>query len=180
MQSGDDGHSDHAKRSVTIGRESGQGLTLGDVVDVAQAGARVRLAASAAERVRTARAFIERISGEGAHRLRRHHRLRASQPASRFPATQVEAAAAQPYPQPRQRRWRAVRHPNRARDTCCCWRIAWRTVTPACAARRCNCCSTCSTRASRQSCPSRGSVGASGDLAPLAHLSLVLIGEGEA
>ena len=27
--------------------------------------------------------------------------------------------------------------------------------------------------------PSRGSVGASGDLAPLAHLALVLIGEGE-
>jgi histidine ammonia-lyase len=30
------------------------------------------------------------------------------------------------------------------------------------------------------SVPSRGSVGASGDLAPLAHLSLVLVGEGEA
>jgi histidine ammonia-lyase len=28
--------------------------------------------------------------------------------------------------------------------------------------------------------PSRGSVGASGDLAPLAHLALVLVGEGEA
>src|SRR5436305_1094907 len=28
--------------------------------------------------------------------------------------------------------------------------------------------------------PARGSVGASGDLAPLAHLSLVLIGEGQA
>ena len=28
--------------------------------------------------------------------------------------------------------------------------------------------------------PSRGSVGASGDLAPLAHLALVLIGEGQA
>ena len=28
--------------------------------------------------------------------------------------------------------------------------------------------------------PERGSVGASGDLAPLAHLALVLIGEGEA
>ena len=30
------------------------------------------------------------------------------------------------------------------------------------------------------SVPSRGSVGASGDLAPLAHLALVLVGEGEA
>lgn len=28
--------------------------------------------------------------------------------------------------------------------------------------------------------PERGSVGASGDLAPLAHLALVMIGEGEA
>ena len=28
--------------------------------------------------------------------------------------------------------------------------------------------------------PSRGSVGASGDLAPLAHMALVLMGEGEA
>src|SRR5215468_1340829 len=28
--------------------------------------------------------------------------------------------------------------------------------------------------------PARGSVGASGDLAPLAHLALVLVGEGEA
>ena len=35
-------------------------------------------------------------------------------------------------------------------------------------------------RRATRSCPSRGSVGASGDLAPLAHLSLCLIGEGEA
>ena len=38
----------------------------------------------------------------------------------------------------------------------------------------------CSIAACTRACPSRGSVGASGDLAPLAHLSLVLIGEGEA
>ena len=38
----------------------------------------------------------------------------------------------------------------------------------------------CSTTASTRVVPSRGSVGASGDLAPLAHLSLVLIGEGHA
>ena len=35
-------------------------------------------------------------------------------------------------------------------------------------------------RTASRSCPERGSVGASGDLAPLAHLALVVIGEGEA
>ena len=66
-------------------------------------------------------------------------------------------------------------------------------------ARCCSCAATCSRRATRASgretlqlaldmlnrgvipvVPERGSVGASGDLAPLAHLALVLIGEGEA
>ena len=41
-------------------------------------------------------------------------------------------------------------------------------------------CSRCSTSDVLPIIPSRGSVGASGDLAPLAHLSLCLIGEGEA
>ena len=41
-------------------------------------------------------------------------------------------------------------------------------------------CSRCSTAGVHPRVPSRGSVGASGDLAPLAHLALVLIGEGEA
>src|SRR5690348_16718389 len=66
MRTGDDGHSDHhAARAVTIGRERGQGLTLADVARVAREGAPVRLASSATERVRTARAFIERISDAG-------------------------------------------------------------------------------------------------------------------
>src|ERR671930_1864458 len=38
----------------------------------------------------------------------------------------------------------------------------------------------CLTRGVLPSVPSRGSVGASGDLAPLAHLALPLVGEGEA
>ena len=48
------------------------------------------------------------------------------------------------------------------------------------AQRRSSACSTCSNRRVHPRVPSRGSVGASGDLAPLAHLSLVLIGEGQA
>ena len=43
-----------------------------------------------------------------------------------------------------------------------------------------DCCSTLLNRGVHPVVPSRGSVGASGDLAPLAHLALVLIGEGEA
>ena len=38
----------------------------------------------------------------------------------------------------------------------------------------------CSTRGVHPVIPARGSVGASGDLAPLAHLALGMIGEGEA
>src|SRR5262245_17610056 len=66
MQTGDEGHADHATRAVTIGRERGHGLTLAEVARVARNGAPVRLAPSAAERVQTARAFIEHISAEGA------------------------------------------------------------------------------------------------------------------
>ena len=49
-------------------------------------------------------------------------------------------------------------------------------------ARRCAAsgCASCSRAASTRVIPARGSVGASGDLAPLAHLALGMIGEGEA
>ena len=43
-----------------------------------------------------------------------------------------------------------------------------------------SCCSSVSNRGVLPFVPSRGSVGASGDLAPLAHLALPLVGEGEA
>src|SRR6185437_11517669 len=51
-------------RDVTIGESGSVGLTVADVVAVARAGARVRLASAAADRVAAARAFIERIGVE--------------------------------------------------------------------------------------------------------------------
>ncbi len=178
MQSGDDGHSDHAKRSVTIGRESGQGLTLGDVVDVARTGARVRLAASAAERVRTARAFIERISGEGATVYgvtTGFGRLSGV----KIPSDQLEqlqqnllrshaSGVGEPFAIPTVRATmlllaNSLAHGHsgvRLETLQLLHDMLNAGVTPV--------------------VPKRGSVGASGDLAPLAHLSLVLIGEGEA
>ncbi len=50
----------------------------------------------------------------------------------------------------------------------------------ACASRSSRRSSRCSNAASYPRIPSQGSVGASGDLAPLAHLALAMIGEGEA
>ena len=52
--------------------------------------------------------------------------------------------------------------------------------TPACARRSSSCCWRCSSAASCPWCRAKGSVGSSGDLAPLAHVALVLVGEGEA
>ncbi len=61
-----------------------------------------------------------------------------------------------------------------------CARTCWRRVSPASGARRSSTLLALLNRRVHPRVPSRGSVGASGDLAPLAHLSLVLIGEGEA
>ncbi len=52
--------------------------------------------------------------------------------------------------------------------------------TPACAPRSSTCCTALLERGVVPVIPSSGSVGSSGDLAPLAHLALVLVGEGEA
>ncbi len=177
MQTGDDGHSDHTTRAVTIGRD-GHGLTLDDVVRVAREGARVRLAPAAAERVRAARAFIERISGEGAtvygvttgfgrlsnvkipgdqleqlqHNLIRSHASGVGEPFSVPTVRAVMLLLAN-----------SLSHGHsgvRPETLQLLLDLLNAGVTPV--------------------VPRRGSVGASGDLAPLAHLNLVLIGEGEA
>src|SRR5690242_12163499 len=64
MGRADAGDPSHHK-DVTIGGSGAAGLTLADVAAVAHAGARVRLAPEATDRVATARAFIERIGAEG-------------------------------------------------------------------------------------------------------------------
>jgi histidine ammonia-lyase len=178
MQTGDDGHSGHAKRTVTIGRDGSHGLALGDLTRVAREGARVRLAPSAAERVRTARAFIERISGEGATVYgvtTGFGRLSGV----KIPGAQLEqlqqnllrshaSGVGEPFAIPTVRAVmlllaNSLSHGHsgvRPETLQLLLDMLNAGVTPA--------------------VPKRGSVGASGDLAPLAHLNLVLIGEGEA
>ena len=63
--------------------------------------------------------------------------------------------------------------------SCCSARTASRRASPASAGRRWSFSSRASRRESTPSFPEQGSVGASGDLAPLAHLALALVGEGE-
>ena len=73
--------------------------------------------------------------------------------------------------------------PIRARSCgrrCSCARTRSPRATRARASRRRSCSSSCLNRGVLPHVPSRGSVGASGDLAPLAHLALPLVGEGEA
>lgn len=179
MLTGDDGHSDHhAARAVTIGRGRGQGLTLTDVAHVAREGAPARLASVAAERVQTARAFIERISGEGATVYgvtTGFGRLSGV----KIPGDQLEqlqqnlirshaSGVGEPFAVPTVRAVmlllaNSLAHGNsgvRLETLQLLLDMLNAGVTPI--------------------VPKRGSVGASGDLAPLAHLNLVLIGEGEA
>ena len=63
---------------------------------------------------------------------------------------------------------------------CCSARTRSRRAPRARAWRPSNCCSRACNRGLVPRVPARGSVGASGDLAPLAHLALPLVGEGEA
>ena len=143
--------------------------------DVALGRATSRSVTGAVERI--ARRASDRRSPSRAH-VRREHRLRPLR-LSRSPTTRrrssssacsaaMRAASASRSPTSRPRRDAASRQRARAR------------ATPARASRRSSCCSPCLDKRLVPVVPSRGSVGASGDLAPLAHLALALIGEGEA
>ena len=163
---------------VTIGGHGQTGLTLADVVAVAREGASVRLAPQAVDRVATARAFIERIgaeertvygvttgfghlssvkisSGNLADLQRNLIRSHASGVGEPFAPDTVRAVM-------------LLLANSLARGHSGVRVVVIELlldmlnagVTPV--------------------VPKRGSVGASGDLAPLAHLALTLIGEGEA
>lgn len=153
-------------------------ITLDEVVTVARGDARVRLAPGALERVRAARAFVDQLCEEdrtvygvttGFGHLSR----------VKIPTDQVEAlqrnlirshasGVGDPFDIPTARAIMlmlanslARGHSGvRERTLALLMGMLNHGVTPV--------------------IPARGSVGASGDLAPLAHLSLALIGEGEA
>ncbi len=178
-------HPDHsqaarrrAPQRVIIGGVGALRLTLAEVAAVARAGAEVALAPGALGRVRMARAFVDRLTEEdrtvygittGFGHLSR----------VKIPPEQVEAlqrnlirshssGTGEPFDIPTARAIMLLLANSLARghsgireQTLHLLVMALnRQVTPV--------------------IPTRGSVGASGDLAPLAHLSLALIGEGEA
>lgn len=168
------------KRAVIIGRGASpaERLAIEEVVAVARDGAQVRLAAEAVERVRAGRNFVERICAEDrtvygvttgfghlssvkiAHdqlaelqrNLIRSHASGVGEPFDIETARAVLLLLANSL---------ARGHSGvRVELIEALLALLNAGVTPV--------------------VPKRGSVGASGDLAPLAHLSLVLIGEGEA
>ena len=177
MGRADAGDPSHRK-DVTIGGSGAAGLTLADVAAVARAGARVRLAPEAADRVATARAFIERIGAEGRtvygvttgfghlssvkisgdkladlqRNLIRSHASGVGEPFVPETVRAVTLLLANSL----------ARGHSGVRVVVIELLLGMLNagVTPV--------------------VPKRGSVGASGDLAPLAHLALTLMGEGEA
>lgn len=177
----DKAHHAHIKTpttTVTLGRADRATLSLSDVVAVAREGARVELAHAAIARIRGARAFVERIGEENRtvygvttgfghlssvkippdqladlqRNLIRSHSSGVGEP---FDAATVRAIMLL-LANSLSRGHSGVR----LEVIELLLGMLNADVTPV--------------------VPTRGSVGASGDLAPLAHLSLVLIGEGEA
>jgi histidine ammonia-lyase len=178
MQTGDDDHSEHTRRTITLGHAGSRGLSLRDVVLVAREGARVRLAPSSAERVRGARAFIERIGAEGrtVYGVTTGFGRLAT---VKIPGDQLEqlqqnlirshaSGVGEPLAIPTVRAVMLLLANSLARG-----HSGVRPETLQLLLDMLN-------ADVIPVVPKRGSVGASGDLAPLAHLSLVLIGEGEA
>jgi histidine ammonia-lyase len=164
-----------AQRNVII---DGQSLSLEDLVAIADGGAGVALSPGAAGRVRAARAVVERHA-EGTHPVYGINTgfgalAETTIPHDALGALQVNllrshaAGVGEPLPV------RAVRASMALRANVLAKGFSGvRLETIEQLLRLLN-------HGVHPVVPSRGSVGASGDLAPLAHLALVLIGEGQA
>ena len=164
-----------AQRNVVI---DGQSLSLEDLVAIADGGASVALSPGAAGRVRAARAVVERHA-EGTHPVYGINTgfgalAETTIPHDALGALQVNllrshaAGVGEPLPV------RAVRASMALRANVLAKGFSGvRLETIEQLLRLLN-------HGVHPVVPSRGSVGASGDLAPLAHLALVLIGEGHA
>jgi histidine ammonia-lyase len=158
---------------------TGDHLTIADVWGVAVGGEPVALAESAHERMRASRALVEEVAhGDG------HHTYGVNTGFGRFVSTEIpeELAAelqlrllrshacgvGEPYPPTIVRAALLLRANTLAKGY-----SGARVETAELLVELLN-------RGVLPFVPSRGSVGASGDLAPLAHLALPLVGEGEA
>jgi histidine ammonia-lyase len=155
---------------------TGEDLTLADVWDVAVGGADVRLAESARERMRVARELVESVRGE--------HTYGVNTGFGRFVSAHIPEELAEelqlrllrshacgvgePYPDEVVRAAMLLRANTLAKGY-----SGARVETEELLVE-------CLNRGVLPVVPARGSVGASGDLAPLAHLALPLVGEGEA
>jgi histidine ammonia-lyase len=157
---------------------SGDRLTLEEVGAAALGGAQVEIAPHARERVRAARRLVERIAGEDApaYGINTGFGTLAEVSIPRADLRKLQrnlilshsAGAGAPLPLPEARALMLLRanvlsggySGIRESTLDLLIQMLEREVIPA--------------------IPEKGSVGASGDLAPLAHLALVLIGEGEA
>ncbi|HEV2236096.1 MAG TPA: histidine ammonia-lyase, partial [Ktedonobacterales bacterium] len=173
-RNGDDGHAMRTA-ALPLGQEL---LTLADVVAVARAGRPVRLAPVAVERVRAARDLVERLVAEDRTvygiTTGFGHLSRVKIPQPELAALQHNlirshaSGVGEPFDVPTVRAVMLLLAHSLARGHSgvrvelleALLALLNAGVTPV--------------------VPMRGSVGASGDLAPLAHLSLVLLGEGEA
>jgi len=170
-------HTNHPSVAL-LGAEGARQLTLGAVVAVARDGAAVRLAPGAAERVQTARAFVERIGAENRTvygvTTGFGHLSSVKIPTDQLAALQRNlirshaSGVGEPFDIPTARAVMTLLANSLSRGHSgvrlelieLLVGMLNAGVTPV--------------------IPMRGSVGASGDLAPLAHLALPLMGEGEA
>ena len=155
---------------------TGDDLTLADVWDVAVLGTHARLADSARVRMRAARSLVESVRGE--------HTYGVNTGFGRFVSAHIPEELAEelqlrllrshacgvgePYPDDVVRAAMLLRANTLAKGY-----SGARVETEELLIE-------CLNRGVLPLVPSRGSVGASGDLAPLAHLALPLVGEGEA
>jgi histidine ammonia-lyase len=180
QQDGDDGHAGPEQREtvVVIGRDGDERLTLGEVVAVAREGMAVAIASGALERVRTARVFVDRICDEdrtvygvttGFGHLSSvkidHDQLAELQ---RNLLRSHASGVGEPFDVPTTRAVMLLLANSLSRGHS--------GVRPALLELLVGMLNA----GVAPVIPTRGSVGASGDLAPLAHLGLVLMGEGEA
>lgn len=156
----------------------GEHLTLGQLLDVAQRGARAELTGAARERMKASRAVIERVveSGVTVYGVNTGFGKLASVRISREQIQELQlnlvrshsCGVGAPLSETETRAMLLLRANAIAKGLS--------GVRPAVAETLC----AMLNGGVHPVIPSQGSVGASGDLAPLAHLALIAIGEGEA